>query len=154
MALVQIRGLSVELDEEDVAKVLARNWSIHWAPDPYLSTSDGVRGKRLFIHRFILGLHRGDGKIVDHINRKTLDNRKTNLRICTNAQNHWNQKKPSSNTTGHKGIWFNPKRNHWRATIKANKREIYLGVFKTKEEAIFAYVNGAHFYHGEFARPE
>lgn len=154
MATVQIRGLSVELDEEDISKVLARNWSIHWAPKPYLSTSDGVQGKRMFIHRFILGLSRGDGKIVDHIDGDTLNNRKTNLRICTAEQNTWNRKMNKTNTTGYTGVWFNRRINRWRASIGMNGKHVCLGHFKTIEEAGEAYEKAAKEHRGEFVRAD
>lgn len=48
----------------------------------------------VFMHRHVLGLMRGDGKLVDHINRDSLDNRLANLRICTWAENNKNRTLP------------------------------------------------------------
>ncbi len=50
-------------------------------------------GRKLSVsmHRQIMGLVRGDGKIVDHINRDSLDNRRGNLRLCTYSENNKNR---------------------------------------------------------------
>ena len=44
------------------------------------------------MHREILGLSRGDGIEVDHINRNPLDNRRCNLRIVTRKENCANRR--------------------------------------------------------------
>jgi len=55
--------------------------------------ADG-RKLSVFMHRHIMGLSRGDGKVVDHINRDSLDNRRSNLRICTRSENNKNRVLP------------------------------------------------------------
>ena len=52
-----------------------------------------------------------DGEEVDHINGNTLDNRKSNLRICTHAENLRN-KNTKSKITGFKGVVY--KKDSWR----------------------------------------
>lgn len=76
-------------------------------------------------------------EIVDHINRNKLDNRKCNLRITNQRVNAINSKLPSNNTSGHKGVRLN-KHGSWVASITVNKKHIYIGSFKTKEEAVKA----------------
>lgn len=110
----------------------------------------GLDGRRIMprMHRLIMGLKLGDGLEVDHINHDTLDNRRSNLRVVTHAQNALNQRKRSHNTSGFKGVSF--KNGRWQAKISLNYRQIYLGLFASAEEAGEAYRVAAALYHGDF----
>lgn len=50
------------------------------------------RAKMITLHRFLMNLKEGDGLTVDHINGDSMDNRESNLRICTQAENNANTK--------------------------------------------------------------
>lgn len=91
----------------------------------------------LYLHRLLLGAK--DNEYIDHINFNTLDNRKQNLRICTNAQNLQHRSKLTSlNTSGYHGIYFDKSRNKWKVEIQCNKKRITVGRFENIEEAISA----------------
>lgn len=90
--------------------------------------------------------------VVDHESRDTLDNRITNLRDATFAQNQHNRTAQVNNTSGHKGVSLIKKTGRWRADIKANGVPKYLGSFATPEEAAAAYDAAALELHGAFAR--
>lgn len=77
---------------------------------------------------------------VDHINGIKNDNRLSNLRCCTNAQNLQNQRKKANNTSGFIGVSFRKTINKFRATIGINGKYSHLGYFDTPEEAHAAYV--------------
>lgn len=98
----------------------------------------------IYLHRLIMGVSE-----VDHINHNGLDNRKSNLRLCTHMQNTFNQVIRKSNTSGFKGV--HKKRDKWVAQIRGNGGRHYLGNFETKEEAAMAYNMAATELHGEFA---
>jgi len=106
-----------------------------------------VAGKLVRMHRIIAGANHKD-EIVDHINGNTLDNRRSNLRICSNAENGRNRGKNSNNSSGFKGVFL--KRDKWAAQIKHNGKSIHLGTFKTPEEAHLAYQRAANKLHGRF----
>ena len=50
-----------------------------------------VKGNKVLFHRSVLKVNKGDGKIVDHIDGNSLNNCKTNLRICTQSENNRNR---------------------------------------------------------------
>lgn len=89
---------------------------------------------------------------IDHANCVRDDNRATNLRECSHAENHMNVKRPAHNTSGFKGVHYHPQSGKWRARIAASKRHISLGLHKTKEDAHAAYCRAAEKLHGDFAR--
>lgn len=96
----------------------------------------------------------GDGKCVDHINGNRLDNRKSNLRLCTRTENNHNMKLSSRNKSGAKGVYVQSK-NRLRVSIMVNGKNIYIGTFPNTEaglkQAKTAYNNAAIKYYGEFA---
>lgn len=70
-------------------------------------------------------------KVVDHINHNTLDNRKNNLRICTNYENNINK---TNNTSGCVGVSWDKNRNKWHVTFKRKN----IGRFSSFEDAVKA----------------
>lgn len=91
---------------------------------------------------------------VDHINRNRLDNRKENLRICTASQNGQNKEQDRGNS-GYRGVSYknDQKRNKaWRAYIKKNGKQIFIGHFTSPKEAAKAYDKKAKEIFGQFAR--
>jgi hypothetical protein len=89
---------------------------------------------------------------VDHINGNTLDNRKENLRICTQNQNGKNRLLNKNNVSGYKGVTYKKANKLWCAQIVVNYHKMYLGLFTTAEAAALAYNEAAKKYHGEFAK--
>tara|TARA_R110002110_G_scaffold411171_1_gene635256 strand:- start:101 stop:871 length:771 start_codon:yes stop_codon:yes gene_type:complete len=106
--------------------------------------ADGRARKRLatiMMHRFIMNT--GVGKVVDHKNGDTLDNRKENLQNCSRIENGQNRGKTKKNTSGFKGVSKMKRKfklaKPWEARITHNKKQIFLGTFATPEEAAEAY---------------
>lgn len=103
------------------------------------------------LHRFIMGLTQRDIMDVDHINHNGLDNRKTNLRICSRSQNSANSRLSKDSTSGFKGVYWHAPRRKWRARICKDGKRINLGTFADKKDAALAYNNKAMELFGEFA---
>lgn len=91
------------------------------------------------------------GKATDHINGDRLDNRKCNLRICTQSENSKNRRLRKGNKCGYNGVVRWERDHNWSAQIMADRRNIRIGYFETKEQAAVAYNHYARIYHGEFA---
>ncbi len=107
--------------------------------------------KTVYLHREIMGAQ--DDQVVDHINGNKLDNRQSNLRLCTRLQNSYNRK--PTEKTGTKGVHYEKSRvgsKKWKAYISSTGMKKSLGYYKTRIEAIDAYNEAALRLHGEFAR--
>lgn len=89
---------------------------------------------------------------TDHINGDKLDNRKSNLRLCTNRENAMNARRRPLNTSGYKGVGWDKAKGLWRAYIKVNYRQIWLGYYRDRESAALAYNEAARLHFGDFAR--
>ncbi len=90
-------------------------------------------------------------KLIDHIDRNPLNNRKSNLRICTHAENERNSLSSKNNTSGYKGVGKYKACNKWQANIGINNKTLYLGSFENKQDAIDARYKAEIKYFGEFA---
>ena len=102
------------------------------------------------LHRYIMNYP--DDMVVDHINRNPLDNRRENLRICTQQENQFNHSIQSNNTSGIPGVVWHKRNNKWIAQIQINGKQKYLGSFKSKEEAAEARRQAEIEYFGEYRR--
>ena len=102
---------------------------------PHLSGSIGHRSYTA--HRVIWKLVHGvDPDQIDHINGNGSDNRLSNLRNVSHAENMRNLPLPPHNRSGHAGVSFRDDIGKWCARIRAEGRHLYLGVFETFEEAV------------------
>ena len=113
----------------------------------YVSHSTGMLHQIIF-ERMTGKRLRGNLKVIDHVNRNGLDNRRENLRLATNGQNIVNREhKPGR--SGHRGARQSPN-GRWVAKISAT----HLGTFDTIEEAIATYQKAAKERWGDFYNPE
>ncbi len=108
------------------------------------------RWTKVYLHRFLTGAPRGVD--VDHINSDTLDNTRSNIRVCTHAENSRNRRVQVGERAGVKGVWFDKSRQKYQAYINVGGKRISLGRFRTEAAAIEAYNAAATEHHGEFAK--
>jgi hypothetical protein len=145
------------IDEEDAERVLAFKWRVlesDHATTLYAKTNTTLAsGKRtgLQMHRLILDAP--PTHHVDHINFDGLDNRRSNLRLCTVRESIWHRRKLASNTSGYIGVL--PLGNRWLAQMYSRdgqkRRNIRIGTFDSPEEAARAYDAKAREIRGAFA---
>lgn len=90
-------------------------------------------------------------ELVDHKNHNTLDNRRTNLRVCTKADNVHNQRSQQGCSSKYKGVYWHKGNSLWMAYIHKGKTNIPLGYFGDEVEAARSYDVAAREYFGEFA---
>jgi len=133
--------LETLIDTSDLPKLKEFNktWSAHFAPNTnsfYAVSSIRVRKKQkaVWLHRYLLEV--ADGKVTDHKNHDTLNNKRENLRILTNAENLQNKKGPNrNNTSGVRGVTRVKGSNKWRAKIGFQGKKIHVGYFDDLKEA-------------------
>jgi HNH endonuclease len=129
------------VDDGDYKKVAKWKWCL---------VGGYVWGTRnhISLHQFLLG-RAPRGREWDHRDRNKLNNRRSNFRIATRAQNGSNRPLFRNNTSGFRGVTLY--REKWRAQIKVDRKTIRIGDFPSKEEAAMAYDKAARLYFGEFA---
>ena len=101
-----------------------------------------INGKNYQLHRLVWLYVHGSfpTHCIDHINGVKHDNRLSNLREATSAENMQNVKRYKSNSSGFIGVVRYEQRNKWTAQIQKNGKRIFLGYFDTPEEAHDAYL--------------
>ncbi|KAB0573417.1 HNH endonuclease [Brucella pituitosa] len=141
------KGYTVIVSPED-AKFLDRNrWSSKIDKHSVYAQRSAL-GKTVRLHREIM--RPTAGHLVDHINGNGLDNRRTNLRIATHAQNSVNRINFRKSKSGFVGVYR--EKNRWRATINTERGHINLGSYVTPEEAAKVRDAAAYAKYGEFAQ--
>jgi hypothetical protein len=145
------RGKSAIVDAVDLPVVQGFRWRAvfdgwHWYA--VREEMHAGRQRQIRMHRSILGASAGSE--VDHRDGDGLNNRRSNLRPATSAQNQHNRRKQCNNTSGFKGV--DRRGDLWRARISAGNKRLELGLFATPELAHAAYADAAVKLHGEFAR--
>lgn len=119
-----------------------------WHLSAYKYAVTKIGDKHVRMHHFVM--KPDAGKQIDHINLNPLDNRLSNLRQCSHAENMRNVKIRKNNSTGYKGVHIH--QGKYRAGIRFNGKTHHLGLFATALEAAKAYDDKAIELHGEFAR--
>ena len=91
------------------------------------------------------------GAYHDHIDRNPLNNRRSNLRKCTQQENHYNHSLRIDNTSGVTGVYWDALRGKWVSHIGINGKTKFLGRFDTKDEAIKVRLQAELKYFKDFA---
>ena len=145
------QGQVALVDDDDYERVAAHPWWPASRSMPYPMTEMKVGGKTRTVRlsRFIMRAQ--VEMVVDHINHDPLDNRKVNLRICTNSENMRNRIKHQRATSKYKGVYMHTQAQVWVAQIQCDSRRHYLGLYDDEVDAALAYDRKARELHGDFA---
>lgn len=106
-------------------------------------TRIGIDGKLYYAHR-LAWLYSYDAwpkNHIDHIDQNSTNNRLSNLRDVTGSENNKNMKTPKNNSSGVMGVYSRNDTQKWEASIQVNGKQIHLGYFKLKDDAITARKN-------------
>lgn len=134
------RGQFSLIDTEDVEELSGYNWFANWSRFTlsfYAVRQETIgKGKQRSksIHASLLRVPKG--KLVDHVNRNSLDNRRCNLRSATVSENALNRR-PSSRAIP-RGIVWHKQSQRWEARAARDGKRIYLGRFRKIEDAVAA----------------
>jgi hypothetical protein len=136
------------VDEGDFLILNAHRWSEYKGYSHRSSREDGIC-IRYSMHREIINAP--PGVEVDHINGDRLDNRRSNLRLATRAQNAANKVNRLGSISGYRGV-FPTRGGKWQSMITFNQKQLYIGTFEDPVMAAMWYDEWARSYFGEYAR--
>ncbi len=158
------KGQVTIVDDEDYEYLNQWKWFAAKRKHGYYAAKSGLKwgnkGANVFMHRVLMKTPQG--LVCDHKDRNTLNNQKTNLRNCTQAQNNQNVSSHKNSSSIFLGVsvgkepYYGGKRpRYWRARISVNKEIFALGLFPYTPEGEIAaakcYDEAAKKYFGEFA---
>lgn len=140
------------IDANDFPEVSKFSWSAGKRGYPIMHTSRKSEGghKTMPLHRLLLTPDAGFD--VDHISGDKMDNRRSNLRVCTHQQNMFNQKLRNTNTSGYYGVSRVKSTGLYEAYVHLGGKKHYLGTYPTAEEAASVRDKAVEKLFGEFAR--
>ncbi len=119
------------VDADAVALIAGRRLVLH--SGGYALVRDG--NQPAYLHRLLMRDELEPGLEVDHRNRDRLDNRRSNLRIVTHAQNGQNVAGQPHKTSRHRGVSWSNSNNGWIAQARLHGRTHHLGTFASEDEA-------------------
>jgi hypothetical protein len=94
---------------------------------------------KAYAHRVIWKLSYGTDPVeVDHIDGDRSNNKLSNLRNVSKADNAKNKRPSSRNTSGSNGVCWSKACGKWKAEIQCSGVRKHLGVYANKSDAIFA----------------
>ena len=151
------QGYSALVDDEDYEKYAHYRWSALVQRRGNSVLVYAVRrGPTINAQRSSIRLHREildapKHMCVDHIDGDTLNNCRSNLRLCTNAENQRNRGPRPGLSSAFKGVRWHKKEKRWMVEITIDGKQKHIGCFVDEELAARAYDAAAVKYHGDFA---
>lgn len=141
------------VDDKNYVRLNQFNWQVTKVERTYYATRRPRENKiEKYITMQSMIIDCKEGMELDHWDRNGLNNQEYNIRECTHQQNNFNRR--SKRKGKYKGVSCNKNENRankYLAQIKYNNKPIYLGRFKTEEDAAIAYDKKAAELFGEFA---
>ncbi len=155
MREINLTGGKVAIVDDQDLEWLSR-WKWYCDKDGYAVRRRSDKGvyRSTFMHRVIM--QTPADLQTDHINGDRLDNRRCNLRVCTNMENQQNIRKRNPRggmrPSQYKGVSWDKRKGKWRVVITVNGRPTHMGSFAQEEAAAKAYDDAAKQFFGDFAK--
>ena len=142
------------VDLDDIEKVKYHKWRLSHG-----HVVTGLPSKKTLkdLSWFIVDITReqiNDGYVVDHINGNAFDNRKCNLRICTQVQNTLNKSYMKRNTLNFIGVSYSKEHDRYDPEIRCSWKRCHLGYSKELKEAVYKRYYAEKLVFKEFANKE
>ena len=150
LVLTLSSGDVVTFDDEDAGEVAAFEWKLLKVTTKnrvYKYAQAPSAGKTVLLHRWICKAPLG--KVVDHIDGNGLNNVRSNLRLCSHAENLCNTRRQFGKDLP-KGVL--KRKGRYGAQIRFGNIRRQRSGFDTVEEALKVYTEWAEELHGVFAR--
>jgi len=138
-------GVEIIADADDYDLLKKHSWCISKTGYAVANINQHV----VKMHHFIVGLDNCEGFIVDHKDGFKLNNSRSNLRICTSADNARNKSVSENSLGGLAGI-RKTKNGTFSVRITVDRKEVYIGTFDSLERAVEARIYAENKYHGEY----
>lgn len=129
------------VDSADYLWACEYKWAPAWGGEPKYAARSQRRGEerkpiRILLHREIMGLKHGYRDLqVDHIDGDPLNNRRSNLRVVTQAQNCQNRKSYAGSSSRHRGVHWYSSMQCWRVAIMVDGARTIVGYYNDEDEA-------------------
>jgi hypothetical protein len=150
-------GFFAKVDDADFRWLSQWNWyfgiprSGKGKPHAYRQIGPAKKRISILMHRLIMGVTNPKVQ-VDHINGDALDNRRGNLRLCSNQQNNFNKGRRKDNSSGFIGVRWHKRAQKWNARISLDGKEKSLGLYASIFDAIDARDKAVAESHGAFGK--
>lgn len=159
---MDVGGRVCLLDEEDLPLVIKYRWHLRRQKNKKRGHDDAIEypvfknsdhKKAIVMYHLIMPIQ--PGQVIDHINGNRMDNRKSNMRVCSQRENSKNNGISRNNKSGYKGVFRDKRyknREVWLFSLKNDDKTIDVTGFASPEEAAKAYDAKAIELHGPYAR--
>lgn len=140
-------------DEEDHNTVVSHTWCVHKSSHAsYAQTWIRTNGKLKLVgmHRVLLGVS-DRAIVVDHKNRNGLDNRRCNIRACTQSENLMNRATSRKSPSKFLGVTWDKFNKKWLCSITIDGKLKNLGRFSDEIKAAKVYDSAAIIRNKDFA---
>lgn len=137
MSSIPLRnGMFALIDDEDHTLIASYTWWYHTNGYAYTTKRIDGKNKNTMMHHMIMP---HEGLSIDHINGDTLDNRRSNLRRVTHAQNLQNRHGATRVSLSRvRNVYFHPKKRKYQVKLQLGNRQKSFGYYWTIEEAAAA----------------
>jgi len=121
----------VTIVDEDIAEKLKNKRIFRHDKRGYVSLYE--KNKKIFLHRFIMNPKKG--LVIDHINGQRADNRRANLRVCTQSQNCLNKRKSYNLKSGYRGVYYRENRKTYVTKMKIERKICMFAYYRSRHIA-------------------